>query len=242
MEKSFIFDPQVRKSALWGLCVFVLITVIAVVFGHAVMTSWYQVDVSNVWIENKNGLRVRGKLFRPATATSENPAPGVVYLHGYQNNRETFDPIGIELSRRGFVVIVLDTLGRGNSDNQFSEDEPGFDPTYGGDSAFEYLRQLPFVDPERCAMGDHSLGAEMSYIAAQQNEHIQAIVISGFAYGDDATPNSPKNMLMIFGKYDEYRQRMTGTRDFEAEWMSSPQTQAAIAQTNPKFDTTYGLF
>ena len=38
MEKSFIFDPQVRKSALWGLCVFVLITVIADVFGHAVMT------------------------------------------------------------------------------------------------------------------------------------------------------------------------------------------------------------
>jgi len=132
MDKSFIFDPQVRKSALWGLCVFVLITVIAVVFGHAVMTSWYQVDVSNVWIENKNGLMVRGKLFRPANATSENPAPGVVYLHGYQNNRETFDPVGIELSRRGFVVIVLDTLGRGNSDNQFSEDEPGFDPTYGG--------------------------------------------------------------------------------------------------------------
>jgi cephalosporin-C deacetylase-like acetyl esterase len=132
MDKSFIFDPQVRKAALWGLCVFVLITVIAVVFGHAVMTSWYQVDVSNVWIENKNGLMVRGKLFRPANATSENPAPGVVYLHGYQNNRETFDPVGIELSRRGFVVIVLDTLGRGNSDNQFSEDEPGFDPTYGG--------------------------------------------------------------------------------------------------------------
>ena len=112
----------------------------------------------------------------------------------------------------------------------------------GGESAFEYLHQLPYVDPDRCGMGGHSLGAEMSYIAAQQNEQIQAIVISGFAYGDDATPNSPKNMLMIFGKYDEYRQRMTGTRDFEAEWMSNPQTQAAIAQTNPKFDTTYGSF
>lgn len=36
----------------------------------------------------------RGKLFKPANATEETPAPGVVYLHGYQNNRETSDPYG----------------------------------------------------------------------------------------------------------------------------------------------------
>ena len=29
-------------------------------------------------------------------------------------------------------------------------------------------------------------------------------------------------MLMIIGKYDEYRKRMTGVNDITAEWMSSP--------------------
>ena len=44
-------------------------------------------------------------------------------------------------------------------------------------------------------------------------------------------------MLMIFGKYDEFRKRMTDTRDFEAEWMETaaePQSyrcgQASIRQ------------
>ncbi len=178
---------------------------------------------------------VRGKLFRPPNATAENPAPGVVYLHGYQNNRETMDPFGIELARRGFVAITLDALGRGNSDNQFSESEPGFDPTYGANTAFEYLQSLPFVNEDRCGMGGHSLGGEWSYLAALENPDVQAIVFSGFAYREDATPDLPKNMLMIFGKYDEYRQRMTGTRDFEAEWMTSPQTQAAIDDPKPSF-------
>jgi dienelactone hydrolase len=242
MQKSFIFDPQLRKRAAWLLILLVVIVIAAEVFGHAVMTNWYSVQVSNVWIENQNGLMVRGKLYKPDMATPQNPAPGVVYLHGYQNNRETSDPYGIELARRGFVVIVLDTLGRGNSDNQFSEDEPGFDPTYGGDSAFAYLRALPYVDPDRCGMGGHSLGGEMSYTAAMQNDAVQAIVFSGFAYLEDATPQKPKNMLMIFGKYDEYRQRMTGTRDFEAEWMQTPQTKAAFGVENPQFNTTYGSF
>jgi len=107
---------------------------------------------------------VRGKLFRPPNAGEDNPAPGVVYLHGYQNNRGTSDPYGIELALRGFVAITLDTLGSGNSQNQFSEDKSGFDPTYGADMAFEYLQSLPYVDADRCGLGGHSLGAEMSYL------------------------------------------------------------------------------
>ena len=242
MKSSFVFDKKVRGIAAIVLAVFVIIVIAAELLGHAALTNHGSVDVSNVQIKNKNGLLVRGKLYKPQTATTDNPAPGVVYLHGYQNNRETSDPFGIELSRRGFVVITLDTLGRGNSDNQFSESEPGFDPTYGGDSAFEYLRSLPFVDDERCGMGGHSLGGEMSYTAAMHNPAVKAIVFSGFAYGEDVTPQTPPNMLMIFGKYDEYRQRMTGVRDLESEWMSTAQTHAAITAESLTFDTTYGSF
>ncbi len=239
---SFVFDKKVRKISAWVLLASILVMLAGQVGAYAAMTNGFKVKVSNVTFVNKNGLTVRGKLFHPANATAETPAPGVVYLHGYQNNRETSDPYGIELSRRGFVVITLDTLGRGNSDNQFSEDEPGFDPTYGADSAFKYLQSLPFVDPERCGLGGHSLGGEMSYAAAFANPDVKAIVFSGYGYLETATLDNPQNMLMILGKYDEYRQRMTGTKDFEAEWMSSPQTLAAIGSTGLAFDTTYGSF
>ncbi len=239
---SFVFDKKVRKTCIWLLVISILVMLIGQVGAFAAMTSGFTVKVSNVTFVNKNGLTVRGKLYQPSNATVPNPAPGVVYLHGYQNNRETSDPYGIELSRRGFVVITLDTLGRGNSDNQFSEDEPGFDPTYGAESAFIYLQNLPYVDADRCGLGGHSLGGEMSYAAAVDNPDVQAIVFSGYGYLETATLDTPKNMLMILGKYDEYRERMTGTDDFEAEWMSSPQTLAAIGSTGLAFDTTYGSF
>ena len=230
------------KVAALVLAAFLVVFTAAEIIAHAAMTGFGTVDVSNVWIENSNGLEVRGKLFVPEGVTSADPAPGIVYLHGYQNNRETSDPYAIELSRRGFVVLNIDTLGRGNSDNQFSEKEPGFDPTYGGSSAFEYLRSLPFVDPGRCGMGGHSLGGEMSYTAALENPDVMALVFSGFAYTTEADTRTPKNMMMIFGKYDEYRKRMTGVRDFETEWMNSPQTRAAFPVDSPGLYTTYGSF
>lgn len=235
-------NTKSKNTALLVLLLCLAIVVAAEFIAHAAMTGFGTVDVSNVWIENSNGLMIRGKLFVPEGVSADNPAPGVVYLHGYQNNRETSDPYAIELSRRGFVVLNLDTLGRGNSDNQFSEDEEGFDPTYGGRSSFSYLRNLPFVDAGRCGMGGHSLGGEMAYTAALDNPAVKALVFSGFAYTTEADESKPKNMLMIFGKYDEYRKRMTGVRDVETEWMKSPQTRSAFPVDNPELYTTYGSF
>ena len=232
----------IRPTASRVLLLCLILFLAAEFLGHWILTGLGTVDVSNVWIRNTNDLMIRGKLFVPEGVSESSPAPGVVYLHGYQNNRETSEPYAVELSRRGVVVLCLDTLGRGNSDNQFREDEPGFDETYGGLAAFEYLRELPFVDAQRCGMGGHSLGGEMAYTAALANPEIKALVFSGFAWDLRAGKTSPQNMLMIFGKYDEYRRRMTGVRDFQEEWMTTPQTYAALGISDPVFDETYGSF
>jgi len=89
----------------------------------------------------------------------------------------------------------------------------------------------------------HSLGAEMVYSIAMSDPTVKGLVISGFAYREDATPANPPNMLMIFGQYDEYRERMTGVQDVRAEWLTSPQTAAAFGSTeNLEFGVTYGKF
>ena len=46
----------------------------------------------------------------------------------------------------------------------------------------------------------HSLGAEMAYAVALEDPTVQALVISGFAYREDASAGNPKNMLMMIGK------------------------------------------
>jgi hypothetical protein len=88
----------------------------------------------------------------------------------------------------------------------------------------------------------HSLGAEMAYAIALDDPSVKALSFSGFAYTADATTGMPRNMLMIYGQYDEYRLRMTGVRDLQTEWMLSPQTRAAFPVPNPDFATVYGDF
>jgi len=215
--------------------------------GAVGVASWVQTDfgrvrVSNVTYENFNGIPIRAKLLAPVTASSEHRVPGVVYIHGYQNNRETGDAYCIELSKRGFAVLNIDAIGRGNSGIPNNPADPDFDNTYGGLTSFDYLRNRPFVNADAVGMMGHSLGAEMAYDVALADPTVKALVITGFAYTLDATLTRPKNMLMILGRWDEFRKRMTGTRHFEAEWMSTPQTRNAFPVKNPEFGKTYGDF
>jgi pimeloyl-ACP methyl ester carboxylesterase len=214
----------------------------AVVIASLAQRSFGGVEVTNVAYYNVNGLPIRAKLMRPVDASQTNPMPGIVYIHGYQNNRETSDAYCIELARRGFVVLEIDAIGRGNSGIPGDLNDPDFDQTYGGKTSVQYLKSLPFVNTKKIGLMGHSLGAEMVYTIALKDPSVNALVISGFAYKADASTTMPKNMLMIFGKYDEFRKRMTGTRDFEKEWMSSSRTRRVIAVENPKLGKTYGEF
>ena len=230
-----------------GKALVVFIVCMAVLLLSCIAASRTQQDfgrirVTNVSYPNANGIALRAKLLKPANASLDNPVPGVVYIHGYQNNRETGDAYCIEAARRGIAVLNIDAIGRGNSGLPGDPGAPDFDDTYGGRSSLAYLRTLPFVDGMRTGMMGHSLGARMAYEIALTDPSVQCLIISGFAYTLTADRSSPRNMLMIFGKWDEYRQRMTGTKDFETEWMQSSRTGQVIDAENPNFGVTYGSF
>ncbi len=122
--------------------------VAAVLIAHFVQTDFGRISVSNVYYDNYNGKHMRAKLFRPNLATPENPLPGVVFIHGYQNNRESGDAYNIEMAKRGFVVLGIDAIGRGNSDVPNDLDDPNFDDTFGTRTSMKFLRSLPFVKKE----------------------------------------------------------------------------------------------
>jgi len=238
--------PSIQPPGLFSLLVFFVISlfifIASVVVASLVQTDFGRVEVTNVDYKNFNGIPIRAKLFRPREASPARPAPGIVFAHGYQNNRETSDAYGLELARRGFVVLGIDAIGRGNSGNPNDPGAPDFDKTYGVFSSLDTLRRLAFINPESVGLMGHSLGAEWSYNVALKDSGVKALIISGFAYRTDATASSPQNMLMIIGKYDEYRKRMTGVRDIEKEWMQTPQTQKVIPFENPGINQTYGDF
>ena len=242
MNTSRLFDIKTRNKAILAFVILFVITIAAVVTASLTQRDFGRIDVSNVRYSNYNGISIRAKLLHPVGVTSENPAPGIVYVHGYQNNRGTSDPYCIELARRGFVVLNIDAIGRGNSGNPGDISDPEFDITYGTCSSLKYLRALPYVNVSNTGLMGHSLGAEMCYTAALKDPDLKAIAFSGFGYTGEATLDNPKNMLMILGKWDEYRTRMTNTKDYESEWMTSERTRKVIDHPDPQFDATYGNF
>ena len=242
MNTAQLFDPDRRSKASLAFIVCLAVLIGAVVLASMTQKGFGRIAVSNVTYTNYNGIVIRAKLLKPLNASSSNPAPGIVYIHGYQNNRETGDAYCIELARRGFVVLEIDAVGRGNSGISGELDDPDFDATWGGKTSAAYLKSIPFVDPQKIGLIGHSLGAEMVYTVALQDPSIKGLVITGFAYREDASTTMPKNMLMIHGKYDEFRRRMTGTRDFEKEWMNTPRTRKVFPVKNPKLSETYGNF
>ena len=103
-----------------------------------------------------NGKVVSGILFKPDTATADNPAPGVVLTHGYLNNREMQLQNAIELARRGFVVLAVDREGHGNYEN--TGDTNAMMATNGLYDSAKYLYNLDYVDKEKIGISGHSMG------------------------------------------------------------------------------------
>ena len=108
--------PDTKKTWI-TLIILLLILLASVILASQVQRDFGRVKVTNVRYENYNGIPVRAKLLAPIGANASDPAPGVVYIHGYQNNRETSDAYAIEMARRGYVVLEIDAIGRGNSGN-----------------------------------------------------------------------------------------------------------------------------
>ena len=96
-----------------------LLGLIIAVFGCMCIAHGIQTDHGNVAVSrgtlNTDAGELSYKLYVPDNATAGNPAPGVLLLHGYQNDHETCAAYAIELARRGVVVMSLDEYGHGDS-------------------------------------------------------------------------------------------------------------------------------
>ena len=104
------------KRTTWAVLLAVLLAAAfaCMFFADRIQRAGGEVEITAGVIETELG-DLTYKLYRPAVATAQNPAPGVLLLHGYQNDHETSAAYAIELSRRGVVVLALDEYGHGGT-------------------------------------------------------------------------------------------------------------------------------
>jgi pimeloyl-ACP methyl ester carboxylesterase len=174
-----------------------------------VNTAGGSVTVTDLRFAAANGGTMSALLYKPKTATRENPAPGVLAIHGYINSRETQSGFAIELARRGFVVLAMDQSGHGYSD------PPAFANAFGALDGLKYLRSLAFVDQTRIGLEGHSMGGWASRAATQlMPDQYQSIVMVGssttpLVFGDfSGSTTDPKNIAIVYSLYDEFSEFM----------------------------------
>lgn len=105
------------KKSLIFLCVFLVLIFACMFIANLLQTDFGKIDINLIKIDmgdfTGNIGIVTGKLYKPATATAANPAPAVLLIHGYQNDKDTGSAYAIELARRGYVVLAIDAFGHG---------------------------------------------------------------------------------------------------------------------------------
>ena len=191
-----------------------LLALIVVIFACLGVAHGIQTDGGNIRVSKGVLVTDLGdltfKLYEPKAASAANPAPGVLLLHGYQNDSETCAAYAIELARRGAVVLALDEYGHGYSEaglinrgyvNQrvkvnFGQDSEA-DGTFveiGGTNRYKLMMNfsnLSFfdehynVDDAGNSITDSSCGGIMAYgvLAAMPNVDPARLAVSGHSMG-----------------------------------------------------------
>jgi len=233
-----------------------LISLIVVLFS-GIMAGAFQnnfgtIDVKQIAIVDEfGGYKIVGKLYRPITATTATPAPAVLGLHGYNNDKDVQRPVAIELAKAGIVVLTIDQTGHGDSEGECT--------TYlqGSDAAYKWLKTLSFVNGDKMGIYGHSMGYIVGAQVAAMNPDHDAFV------GETFPPlvinfTILHNFLHIWSQYEEWYAfpwyYITGalpTTPYTSEMTVSEVIQqglavagqnAGIAPALAEVDKTYGLF
>ncbi len=193
----------------WGLFAAGALLILAGSWMASAVQTSGGVTVTDVRFPGAGGVTMSGLLYTPKNATAEHPAPGVLAVHGYINSRETQSAFAIEFARRGYVVLAMDQTGHGYSGGA------AFSNGFGGPDGLKYLRGLPNVDKANIGLEGHSMGGwTVLAAAAAMPDAYKAVVLEGSSTGApfaaEGTPAWPRNLGLVYSRYDEFSKIMWG--------------------------------
>jgi pimeloyl-ACP methyl ester carboxylesterase len=170
------------------------------------------IRIQDVRFTGANGATMSALLYIPANATAKTPAPGILAVHGYINSRETQSAFAIEFARRGYVVLALDQTGHGYSS------PPAFANGFGGPDGLKYLRSLDFVDRNNIGLEGHSMGGWtiLAAATAAPNDYKSMVLVgssTGKPFAAEGNPNWPRNLALVYARYDEFAALMWNSVD-----------------------------
>lgn len=192
------------RMCFLAFTVFVFLAVISAVL--FLDNGFRSIDVETVRISDI-GFDICGLLYRPCEASSNNPLPAVVLVHGISSSKESMSSIALELARNGFVALTIDAVGHGDSGGRLWATS---DPSLGALAALRFLESQPYVDASSLGVVGHSLGAGAARATANAHRRVEATVLIGGGLGGVASDSAygvlnstfPKNLMVAIGRQD----------------------------------------
>ena len=212
-----------------------------------ILTSFGYVEVKSLRLDTDKGQYIVYDLFRPKSAKSESKAPFIAIIPGFQRSKEALSNIAIELSRRGYVVALIDPYAQGLSSSSLST-RAATTQGYGMFALVEHVYDgaFNFVDIDKIGATGHSMGGNAAIRGADffgkqaiQNNtksKLDSVYVSGYVLTlrNDILRDSKSNMGVSYALYDEGAFRNELTAWDSANMMIAPESLRTVNGVLPK--------
>ena len=203
-----------NKNKLFLYCLVVII--LSSFFTSLIQTSFGKVDVKLMNLKTPDGQNLVYDLYKPSIATENDKQPFIVVVPGFQRSKEALSNIAIELSRRGYVVALIDPYAQGMSSSSLSR----LAATTQGYGMFAlvdyaYAENFSFVDINKIGSTGHSMGGNAAIrgadyfgkeaIKSGKKSKLDSVYISGYVLTlrENILRDSKSNMGVSYALYDE---------------------------------------
>ena len=203
-----------NKNKLFLYCLVVII--LCSFFASLIQTSFGKVDVKLMNLKTPDGQNLVYDLYKPSIATENDKKPFIVVVPGFQRSKEALSNIAIELSRRGYVVALIDPYAQGMSSSSLSR----LAATTQGYGMFAlvnyaYAENFSFVDINKIGSTGHSMGGNAAIrgadyfgkeaIKSGKKSKLDSVYISGYVLTlrENILRDSKSNMGVSYALYDE---------------------------------------
>ena len=189
------------------------------------LTSFGSVEVKSLRLDTQNGQYIIYDLYKPKTATKDSKAPFIAIIPGFQRSKEALSNIAIELSRRGYVIALIDPYAQGLSSSSLST-RAATTEGYGMFALVEHIHSgaFEFVDTNKIGATGHSMGGNAAIRGADffgkqateknKKSKLDSVYVSGYVLTlrNNILRNSRSNMGVSYALYDEgaFRNELSG--------------------------------
>lgn len=196
------------KKTLIYFCIFLIVSIVCMVFANLIQTDFnrVRVEVGQIEVSDNDGYSysIGYKLYIPKGVDSSNKAPALLCLHGYQNDHETSAAYAMEAARHGIVALAIDEYGHGSTNvgmlkrgyvnhkvsvcYGFDSEEEGTYKFIGGPNRFKLLSNFSnldfFIDKYSHSIVDGEV-SDVEYIRdSSMGGSIAYSVLASFEYVD----------------------------------------------------------